>query len=344
MDLLEEFVDDNLLSKANILKYVDDYSIYSFYIKAELELYTKYSSPLRNGDDDPSFSMYYSKYERAKDKILFKDSALGKFGDVFDFLELYLGVNRKKVLLQINSDFKLGLADDEVGTFKPQLIKSRPLRKGPTKIQITKREKESSRYLEYWEVLEISQRTRDKFYMSDVHVVHYKNGVDHVSIVCKELTIGYEILGHYKVYQPFGDRKYKFRNDFLDVYVEGALQLEFKQDFAIITKSTKECAFLYEHFEWEAVAGKSETTKITPYFMNEVLKRKYKKVFIWLDNDEAGQKAQAEYLELYPWLIPVVFNSFIKDSDPTDLFTRVKEEGKRDIALAYIKQLITTKL
>lgn len=344
MDLLEEFVDDNLLSKANILKYVDDYSIYSFYIKEELELYTKYSSPLRIGDDDPSFSLYYSKYEKAKDKILFKDNASGKYGDVFDFLEEYLGVGRKRVLLQINSDFGLGLDDEEVGTFKPQLIKSKPIRKGPTKIQITKHEKETKAYLEYWEFLEISKKTRDKFYMADVQVVHYKNGTDHATIVPKTLTISYEILGHYKVYHPFGERKYKFRNDFLDIYVEGALQLDFKQDFCVITKSIKECAFLYEHFSWECVAGKSETTKITPYFMNEVLKRKYKKVFIWLDNDDAGKKAQAEYLELYPWLIPVVFDSYIPDSDPTDLFTRAKKAGNRDVSLKYIEQLITKKL
>jgi hypothetical protein len=339
MDILEEYVEDNILSKANVLKYVDDFSIYSFYIGEELELYTKYSSPLREGDDDPSFSLYYSKYERAKDKIWFKDQSQGIHGDVFKFLQQFLNLPLKTVLLQINSDFCLGLNDIEMGEFKPYVIKRPPIRKSPTKIEVTGHLEETKVYLDYWNFLEVSKRTRDRFYFKDVHVIHYINEV-HISIVAKELTISYEILGHYKIYQPFGDRKFKFRNDYLDIYVEGALQLEFKSDFAIITKSTKECAFLWEHFQWECVAGKSETTMINEFFMNNVLKKKYKRVYIWLDNDAAGREAQAKYLDLYPWLIPIVFDSYVKDSDPTDLFTRAKKQGIKDQALAYLKQLI----
>lgn len=340
-DALKEFVDDNLLSKANVLKYVDDFSIYSFYIGEELELYTKYSSPLRLGDDDPSFSLFYSKYK--PDIIWFKDNSTGKNGHVFTFLQEFLQLPLKKVLLQINSDFGLGLSDEEVGTFKPHLLKPPPIRKDPIKIEVTLHQEETQAYLDYWNNLEVSKRTRDKFYARDVHIIHYINDV-HITIEAKILTISYEILGHYKVYQPFAERKFKFRNNFLDIYVEGALQLDFEQDFAIITKSTKECMFMYEHFGWEAVAGKSETTPVNPFFMTNVLQKRYKKVFIWLDNDDAGRTAQAQYLEKYPWLIPVEFDSFIEESDPTDLFLSAKANGKRDVALRYIEQLITTKL
>lgn len=341
MDALKEFVDDNLLSKANILKYVDDYSIYSYYIGEELELYTKYSSPLRIGDDDPSFSLYYSKYK--PEFIWFKDNSTGKNGNVFTFLKEFLQVSTKTVLLQINSDFGLGLNDEEMGTFKPHLLKPAPVRKSPTKIEITVYPEETEEYLNYWDNLGITKKTRDKFYARDVHVIHYINDV-HLSIEVKTLTISYEILGHYKVYQPFADRKFKFRNNYLDIYVEGALQLDFKKDFAIITKSSKECMFMYEHFEWEAVAGKSETTPINPFFMTNVLQKRYLKVFIWLDNDDAGRTAQAKYLTKYPWLIPVVFDSFIVESDPTDLYSNAKKKGNEDVALRYLKQLITTKL
>lgn len=345
-DLLDDFVAKNILSKASVLKYVDDYSIYSFYIKAELELYTKYSSPLRKGDNDPSFSLYYSKYQ--PEKIWFKDNATGKNGDVFKFLRYLMGggeemVHLKTALLQINSDFGLGLAGEEVKEFKPQLIKTKPLKKDPTKIEVTNYKTYTEEYLTYWENLEIPKAIRDLFYVTNVEVIHYINEV-HISITAKALTIAYEILGHYKVYQPFGERKYKFRNNYLDVYVEGALQLSFTSDFVIITKSTKECMWFLAHFNWEAVAGKSENTPINEYFMEEVLRKKYKRVFIWLDNDRAGQEAQERYCTQYPWLIPVVFDSFIKDSDPTDLFLRAKELGQRETALKYIKQLIIKKL
>ena len=104
MDFLEDYLDENHLTKANILKYIDDYDIYSKYINAELELYTKYSSPLRVGDEDPSFSLYYSKYN--KEVIMFKDQSTGNFGDAFKFVQYLMGKNGgleplKNVLLQI---------------------------------------------------------------------------------------------------------------------------------------------------------------------------------------------------------------------------------------------------
>jgi len=346
MDLLEDYVDKNLLSKANILKYVDDFSIYSKYIGSELELYTKYSSPLREGDNDPSFSLYYSKYN--KEVIMFKDNATGKHGDVFKFIRYLMGggeemVHLRIVLLQINSDFQLGLNNEERGEFIPHLVKSKPLYKAPVKIEVTGHQSETEEYLKYWEELEIPLAIRRKYYCKDVKVVHYITDV-HMSINVRSLAISYEIVGHYKVYQPFEARKYKFRNNYPAGFVEGAIQLQFKKDFCIITKSTKEIMFLDAHFDWESVAGTSENSMVNAYFMENTLHKRYKKVFIWLDNDEAGRVAQARYLEQYPWLIPVSFDSFLEDSDPTDLFKRLKEEGKREVALDYLEQLITTKL
>ena len=339
MDALEKFVEDNLLSKANILKYVDDYSLFSFYIQEELELYTKYSSPLRQGDEDPSFSLYYSKYK--PDVIYFKDSATGKFGDVFTFLKEFLGYSMKSVLLQINSDFQLGLDHEDMGNFNPKVLKKRPVRKSPTTIKVTLREKESSAFINYWNNLGISKVVRDMYYARDVEVIHYINGSEHITVPARTLTISYEILGHYKIYQPFAERKYKFRNNYLDVYVEGAMQLKFHMEFCIISKSTKECMFFRSHFDWDTVAGKSENTFITPYFMENTLKKNYKYVFIWLDNDEAGRNAQEKYLRMYPWLIPVVFDPHIQHTDPTDLYWDA--DDKQNV-LNYLENLIKTKI
>jgi hypothetical protein len=340
MDEIEKFVAYNLLSRKSILHSIDDYSIYSYYIGEELELRTKYSSPLRHGDVDPSFSLYYSKY--FDDVIMFKDSALNKSGSVFDFLMEFLQVPIRDVLLQINSDFGLGLDGEDVGDFKPHLVKSKPIKKHPTNIEISKQEP-TTEFKTYWENLEVSQNTLNKFYCRCVRVIHYKSDIT-TTVVPRILTISYEILGTYKIYQPFAEKKFKFRNNFLDIYVEGALQLSFTTDFCIITKSTKEIMFMYEHFGWESVAGKSETTMVSNHFMMNVLKIKYKKVFIWLDNDEAGKVAQAKYMSQYDWLTPIEFDSFIPDSDPTDLFLRSKKEGKKLVALKYIKQLVTSKL
>jgi hypothetical protein len=343
MDILKQYVEENLVCKKNILKLVDDYSIYSFYIKAELELQTKYSSPLRKGDDDPSFSIYYSKYKKAKDMIMFKDSATGKYGNVFDFVrELMTNgkpITMKSVLLQINSDFGLGLDGAEVGEFKPHLIKSRPLKKHPAQIEITSYKVPTQAFQDYWNLLDISEATLEKYQVKDVKIIHYISEV-RKTIAPRELTISYEILGTYKLYQPFADKKNKFRNNYETRFIEGAMQLDFKRNFCIITKSTQECIFFYEHFSWECVAGKSENTMLGPRFMNNILKKKYKQVFIWLDPDEAGVKAQDKYIEMYPWLIPIKFHDYIVEKDPTDLYRAGKRDGKEMMVLQYLKKLI----
>lgn len=347
MDALEKYVAMNELSVINILQYVDDFSIYSFYIGAELELNIKYSSPLRLGDEDPSFSLYYSKY--VDDKILFKDSATGLYGDVFTFLRYLMGSGHnlntlRNVLLQINSDFGLGFAGDEVREFKPHLIKKAPLKKEPVTLEVTSHEKPLKAYWDYWETLDITSPTLDKYNATNIRVLHYITSDFHKVITPKNLAIGYEILGKYKSYQPFAERQYKFRNNFDNLFVEGAMQLDFEQDFAIITKATKECMWFYEHFQWETVAGLSETTMINPYFMENVLRKEYKTVFIWLDGDSAGISAQAKYLAQYPWLVPIVFDDFIESKDVTDFYRDQKKVGKQELAKAYVKQLITNKL
>ena len=122
------------------------------------------------------------------------------------------------------------------------------------------------------------------------------------------------------------------------------MQLEFKQEFCIITKAMKECMWFYEHFRWEAVAGKSETTMIPPHFMNNILRKRYKVTLIWLDGDEAGLKAQARYIEMYPWLVPVVMDSIIEQKDVTDFYTEGRKLNKADMVISYVKQLIIKKL
>ena len=340
MDLLEQFVDANQLSSKSVLKYVDEYSIYSFYIGAELELNTKYSSPLRQGDNDPSFSMYHSRYN---DTLMYKDQSTGNFGNVFSFVRRMIGgattpCALRTALLQINSDFGLGFNDIDTGTFKAKLIKAPPVRKEPIVIKITTG-KDKEDFKNYWDFLEITQETLDKYYCRNPHAVHYI-GTDHVTIVPRTLTISYEILGTYKIYHPHEDKKFKFRNNYTTGYVEGALQLTFSHNFCVITKAMKEIMFLYQHFGWEAVAGPSENSYISDYFMMNILKLKYKRVYIWLDKDEAGINAQQRYMDLYPWLIPVIMDDSIEQKDPTDFFSVGKNLGQQDKVLAYLKQLI----
>jgi DNA primase len=97
--------------------------------------------------------------------------------------------------------------------------------------------------------------------------------------------------------------------------------------------------FFRQHFDWDAVAGKSENTKIPVHIMNKLF-RDYKKVYIWLDKDEAGIKAQKDYLEKYPKLIPISYKDTVMQKDPTDRYEYLKQAGLQKIALQEIINLI----
>ena len=345
MDVLDEYLQDNLLSMDNILRLIDTYSIYSYYIGAELELRTRYSSPLREGDENPSFSMFSSRHDEGF--ILFKDSATGKKGSVFTFIRNLMSkgelIPMRHVLLQINNDFGLGLNGEEVGEFKPHLVKAPPIKRTPTVIQITDKPEHSEQFIKYWKDLGISKEVQDMYYATEPQIVHYI-GAEHVTIYTRTLTIAYEILGKYKIYCPYEKKEFKFRNNYESNFVEGAMQLKFEKDFCIITKASKECMWFSSHFEWDSVAGKSENTMIPDRFMRNVLHYRYRVVFIWLDSDEAGVVAQQRYLDMYPWLIPIVMDENILQKDVTDFYLEGVKQSQAQKVLNYVYNLIMSKL
>jgi len=337
MDELDQYIKDNELSQPNLLNLVDDYDVYCEYIGTDLEIGVKYSSPLRDGDDDPSFVLFQSNRDH---KIMFKDHATGQTGNVFHFLNLFLGISLHDVYKQINYDFNLGLDGvDPDKEFKPIKKERVKVIREPLTIKVTSKEKFSKTFLNYWDALGISKEMCERYYVSDVEVIHFITKSAHKFVYPKSLCIAYQILGTYKIYQPLGERAFKFRNNYPYRYVEGAIQLDFANDFCIITKSTKECMWFREHFGWDAVASTSENTMISDYFFKTTLS-KYKHVFIWLDLDTPGVRAQAKYLEKYPHLIPIVADRYPEFKDPTDLYEAAKREGWGKDALRYIKSLI----
>jgi hypothetical protein len=327
-DYLQNIVDERELTIDNVRKYVDDYSIYCHYIGQELELHAKYSSPLREGDNDPSFSLFEAYGKNANtERVYFKDHAsIGK-GDVFRFLAILLGggpktaVPLKTVLKQINCDFQLGLGDEEVVGFVPKIIKKIPVRKERKKIQIIAKTKFSAEYIHFWETrYDIGSAIQNMYNAQEVdYIVYVSKDGSRTMIKPKSLCISYRIGEYYKLYQPY-DKDNKFRNDYPANYAEGFLQLDWtRNDYVIITKATKECMLFRQHWNIQAVAGKSENTMI-PDFLMQKLRGHFKQVFIWLDPDGPGREAQQKYLDEYDWLIPLYTPENVVEKDPTDYY------------------------
>lgn len=339
MDVLKNYINDHKLNQENILSCIDEYSLYCFYIGQELEVGVAYSSPLRERDDQPSFALFTSN---KTGELMFKDHGLNLSGNVFVFLCTYLALEMHEVYLQINSDLQLGLGEKKViEQYKPVVVKKTPIIKEKSIIRITSQEP-TKKFIEYWTLLDISQKTLDIFYARDTAVIHFISKSHHKIIVPKTVCTSYEIYGYYKVYQPY-NKDFKFVNNYPMGYVEGAIQLRWNLPFVIITKSTKECMFFREHFDWDSVAGTSESATINKQFMAKLFKA-YPTVFIWLDNDAAGERAQAKYLEKYPQLIPIVMNKGLVAKDVTDLYLLYKRQGRKEDVLKYTRKLINIHL
>ena len=329
MNEFDKYLEENELSFKNLLVYIDAYSIYCHYIGEDLSIGVKYSSPLRPKDDDPSFALYFS---RDTDELMFKDHGNGKSGNALQFVKLLLGISHKNALLQINADFGLHFSNVETEGFKPLIVKRdlSKLRRDPVEIGITSKHYYSLAYWQYWKTLDIGVPILDLFYTKQVAKIHFTRGKKTIQVTPKSLCISYEINGFYKLYQPIGDPQYKFTNNYPYGYVEGGLQLRWEDcphDFVVITKSTKECMFFRQHFDWDACAGTSENTMITAQFMQRLF-ASYRFVLIWLDNDLPGIRAQQKYDDKYPSIISINPMDKYIEKDPTDIYT-VNQDNKK---------------
>lgn len=322
VDILENFVDDTALTVKNVRALVDDYSLISHYLGQELELHTKYSSPLREGDENPSFSMFFGYGQQDSNKLFFKDQIGIAQGDVYEFLQLYLKAKTvQEVLEQVNYDLSLGLNSQEKNlNLTPSMIKKIPMVKERAKINVVS-QLPTKAYLNYWRgKYDIQDWSLDMYLVKCIRDIHYVYSDKTTIISPKTLSIGYPIGDFNKIYMPFETKENKFRNDYPQNYVEGHIQLDWsRNDLLIITKSMKECIFFRNHWNIQAVSGKSETTEIPVFIMHQYLKH-FKRVVLWLDPDEAGIRASNKYKDLYPELEVVTFVPEIKGKDPTDVY------------------------
>ena len=333
-DILENYINEKALTVENIRKLVDDYSLISHYIGEELELNTTYSSPLREGDDNPSFSIFWGYGGVHEHRLYFKDQAGIGSGDVYTFLRLFLNASSiLEVMRQINYDLQLGLDDDEncKGLRPTVLVKKLPLNREKPRIEIVAKTNKKE-FNNYWQgKYEITEETLKKYFVKCVQDVHYVYSGKTSITTPQSLCIAYFIGEYCKIYQPFEKKEYKFRNNFPSTYVEGHLQLDWsKTDLLVITKSMKECMLFRQHWNIQAVAGKSETTMIPDFLMNKYLQH-FKRVVLWLDQDCAGCAATEKYVSLYPSLEAAVVPKWITQKDPTDMFEVMRLEKTTEI-------------
>ena len=145
---------------------------------------------------------------------------------------------------------------------------------------------------------------------------------------------------YYKLYCPFEKKEFKFRNNYPATYVEGHLQLDWsRDDLLVITKSMKDCMLFRQHWNIQAVSGKSETTMIPDFIMEKYLKH-FKRIVLWLDPDATGCASTEKYISLYPSLEVAKVPEWVTQKDPTDIYEALRLEKTTSLIKQILKWII----
>jgi hypothetical protein len=285
------------LTKEILLKKFSEEKIFEHYV-GDFELGVPMKSPIRSGDDTPSFNIFYSKRH---DCLLFKDFA-GKRGDCVKLVQELLGISSyQKALEQIDKDISFN-----GGTIKKAEDKGRSLKSKTSCIISIVTKPWDVKELDYWRGYGITGPTLRMYNVYPIEG-YYHNGyyIDTPDLAFAYLEYKDNQLT-YKIYRPKANKYAKWRNNNPYGVHQGYMQLPPSGDLLIITKSLKDVMALYENADYAAVGVQSETC-----FMKDTVVEEYKsrftKVVTLFDNDRQGKEQAEQYKKLYnldPIFIP----------------------------------------
>ena len=312
------------LSTDNILKFITEEDIFRKYISYKFEIGEIFSAEYRD-DKKPSFGVYWNSH---KNRLMFNDLGKKEGGDCFKYVQLACKCDFLSALNQINKDFNLGLGG---GKYKPDLLKTyekvdkTEYLKERKKISIIKQDY-TQIDLDYWGDYGISKETLEKYNVFSCKCFSVDNEVKRCYVDNYPIyAYFFPRTGNYKIYVPHEIPIHKWAtNANNDWDIMGYDQLPKEGDTIYITKSLKDVMCLHE-LGIISVATHGEGQYFNPDFIRHIKKR-FKRVVVFYDNDEAGKicgaKMASEYnLELF----------YIPDEYKTkDISDFIRERGKAE--------------
>lgn len=293
----------NPITLEYILSKVTEYDIYAHYL-GQFKVGMIYQSPFRK-DKNPSFGVFYSK--RTK-QLLFKDHGTGECGNVIKFVQLYTGKTNYNDILQ-DIVAKLNITPETRLDSSKQYIPSTETVIGVVRQEFTDTD------IKYWNQFNISTKTLKKFNVNSIKY-YLCNGVVKGIYKPENPMYAYKVYNNFKVYRPLGDKYTKWRNNLTEYDVQGYEQLPKKGDICIITKSLKDVMCLHE-MGIPAVSPSSESTFIPESVLAD-LKKRFKKIIIIFDRDQAGFKNVRKIIKKYKDLDFLFINKKFKSKDISD--------------------------
>lgn len=307
----------------DILAKTTEFEILNYYFMVD-ELPIVINSPLRE-DNKPSFGLYTLDDK----KVHYYDFSTKDKGGLFDLLMKYWGESYKATLMRVwedlpnfsNTNVKLN------NTTKKKTYQSLKSRN----IDLQCKVREWRDYdLDYWASYGISLewlKYADIYPISHKIVIRdnqrYVFGADKYAYAYVERKEGKVTL---KIYQPFNKGGYKWSNRHDRSVISLWTKVPEFGDRICICSSMKDALCLWANTGIPSLAIQGEGYGMSDTAINE-LKRRYKHIYILLDNDEAGL-LDAEKLAQTTGFTNIVLPQFNGGKDVSDLFKSLQDPNK----------------
>lgn len=307
----------------DILAKTTEFEILNYYFMVD-ELPIVINSPLRE-DNKPSFGLYTLDDK----KVHYYDFSTKDKGGLFDLLMKYWGESYKATLMRVwedlpnfsNTNVKLN------NTTKKKTYQSLKSRN----IDLQCKVREWRDYdLDYWASYGISLewlKYADIYPISHKIVIRdnqrYVFGADKYAYAYVERKEGKVTL---KIYQPFNKGGYKWSNRHDRSVISLWTKVPEFGDRICICSSMKDALCLWANTGIPSLAIQGEGYGMSDTAINE-LKRRYKHIYILLDNDEAGL-LDAKKLAQTTGFTNIVLPQFNGGKDVSDLFKSLQDPNK----------------
>lgn len=308
----------------DVLKVTDEASIASHYLGIS-SIPIVVHSPLRI-DRSPSFGIYSPNGT----SVNYIDFSTNDRGTIFGLLSKLWNVTINEVCFRIYKDFK-GTKCDNSSTIR---VSSNNIIRENCKdsdVEIKCKVRDWRSYdIEYWESYGVSLewlKYANVYPISHKIIVKRNNrmvfGADKYAYAFVEFKEGKTTL---KIYQPYNKKGFKWANKHDRSVISLWTKVPEYGDKICICSSLKDALCLWSNTNIPSIAIQGEGYSISETAISE-LKRRYKNIYILLDNDEAGLQ-DGEKLSESTGFTNIVLPSSYGAKDISDLYLFLNDKTK----------------
>lgn len=299
---------------------VSDSQIVNYYLGVT-EIPCVIKSPLRK-DDRPSFGLYSSDGVRVR----YTDLATKDRGGVFDLLSKMWGTDFKTTLNRVYNDMKQFQGSARIQQYTPCAVTTYHKYSSDTQLECKVRDWKDYD-IEYWKQFGISLEWLKYAEVYPIsHKIILKNNhrmvlpADKLAYAYVERKEGKVTL---KIYQPLNKEHYKWSNKHDRSVISLWTKIPEEGKAVCICSSLKDALCLWANTGIPSIALQGEGYGISNTAVSE-LKRRFKRVFILLDNDAPGL-ADAEKLAAETGFENIILPQFDGGKDISDYYHTLQD-------------------